>query len=411
MNKFKLVTLLGIRPDIIRMHKLIKLLDEGQDMYNYKHIFAHTGQHFDYELDEVFYRELGAIKPEVNFNVGRILKESGGPTTQPYQNSLVFQKLASYIEKQQPNAVMYLGDTNSVISSIIPARYQVPVIHIEGGGRSFDWRMPEEKNRIIIDHLSDMIYCYLPRYKDILLSEGIPDYRIKVVGNIIDDAIKSFLPVSEKSSILQKLQINKYSYALTTIHREENTQNKEELRAKINGLIQLSKDMPVVFPIMPRVKNALDRFELSQSLLESGVIQTKPLGFLDFLHLEKYAKVIVTDSGTVQEEALILGVPCLVTRLSTERPETIQAGATILANDNLYKNALKALKLKKDWDRTILNPYNTSPSEVVFQNLLTKIHLNFFKNSRSFQYIKSDPFVDDAYGNFIQLNSKTKNNI
>lgn len=410
MKKFKLVTLLGIRPDIIRMHKLIKLLDEGQKNNNYIHILAHTGQHFDYELDEVFYKELGVRKPDINFNIGKILKKSGGPTTHAYQIALLFQKLTEYIETERPDAIMYLGDTNSVISSIIPARYQIPIIHIEGGGRSFDWRMPEEKNRIIIDHLSDMIYCYLPRYKDILLSEGIPNYRVKVIGNIIDDALKSFLPKAEKSSILEKLQINKYSYALTTIHREENTANKDELTAKIHDLIRLAKDMPVVFPLMPRVRKALDKFGLSLILDTSNVVQTKPLGFLDFLHLEKYAKVIVTDSGTVQEEALILGVPCLVTRLSTERPETIQAGATILANDKLYENVQKALALKKNWDKTVLNPYKTSPSEIVLNDLMIKIKENFFQDSRTFQCIKTNPFVDEAYGNLFN-HSKTKTNI
>ncbi len=397
MKKFKLVTLLGIRPDIIRMHKLIKLLDKGQKEGNYQHIYAHTGQHFDYELDEVFYKELGVRKPDVNFHVGKILKESGGHATHPYQNSLLFQKLSTYIEEEKPDAIMYLGDTNSVISSIVPARYQVPVIHIEGGGRSFDWRMPEEKNRIIIDHLSDMIYCYLPRYQKILLSEGVPKFRIKVVGNIIDDAIKQFLPLSEKSAIIKRLGLQKYSYALVTIHREENTQDKKELKKKLEGLVRLSKDLPIVFPIMPRVKKLLDSFEFSYILHQSKIIQTKPQGFLDFLCLEKYAKVIITDSGTVQEEALILGIPCLVTRLSTERPETIQAGATILANDNVYENTLKALELKKNWNKTVLNPYHTSPSEVIFEDLIKKINSNFFKKSRTYNFIRDNPFVKEAY--------------
>ena len=402
-KKFKLVTLLGIRPDIIRMHKLIELLDEGQKKANYTHIFAHTGQHFDYELDEVFYRQLAVRKPDVNFHVGKILKEGGGHTTHVYQTGLLFQKLASYVEETKPDAIMYLGDTNSVISSIITARYRIPVIHIEGGGRSFDWRMPEEKDRIIIDHLSDMIYCYLPRYKNILLSEGIPEFRIKVVGNIIDDALKSFLPLSEKSAILEKLGVKKGFYALVTIHREENTEGKEELTKKVEGLVRLSKDLTIVFPVMPRVKRALDTFSLSVLLSRSNIIQTKPLGFLDFLHLEKYAKVIITDSGTVQEEALILGVPCLVTRLSTERPETIQAGATILANDDLYKNVLKALTLKRNWDRTALNPFNTSPSEVIFHDIISKMRSGFFQKSRGFNYIKADSFVKQAYGKFETL--------
>ncbi|MEK7543881.1 MAG: UDP-N-acetylglucosamine 2-epimerase (non-hydrolyzing) [Patescibacteria group bacterium] len=398
MKKFKLVTLLGIRPDIIRMHKLIKLLDEGQDKGNYEHIYAHTGQHFDYELDEIFYEQLGVRKPEENFHIGQVLKESGGPTTHPYQTALLFQKLSEFIERTHPDAIMYLGDTNSVISSVIPARYQVPVIHIEGGGRSFDWRMPEEKDRIIIDHLSDMIYCYLPRYKDILLSEGIPQYRIKVIGNIIDDAIKAFLPMAQASPILQTLNLKKSSYALVTIHREENTQSQEELKQKIEGLVKLSKDMPVVFPVMPRVKGKLEKFGLQTLFANTGVIQMKPLGFLEFLKLEQDARIIVSDSGTVQEEALILGVPCLITRLSTERPETIQTGATILSNDHLYENAVKAMNLPKTWDRTMLNPYKTSPSEVVFDDLMEKIESGFFSTSRNFESMKNNPFVLEAYG-------------
>lgn len=397
MKRFKLVTLLGIRPDIIRMHKLIKLLDEGQDKGNYEHIYAHTGQHFDYELDEVFYGQLGVRKPSENFRIGRTLKESGGATTHPYQTALLFQKLSEFIERIHPDAIMYLGDTNSVISSVIAARYQVPVIHIEGGGRSYDWRMPEEKDRIIIDHLSDMIYCYLPRYQNILISEGISKFRTKVIGNIIDDAIKSFLPLAELSPILQTLKLKKGAYALVTIHREENTQNREELKQKIEGLVKLSKDMPVVFPVMPRVKSYLEKFGLQTLLAHSGVIQTKPLGFLEFLKLEQYARVIVSDSGTVQEESLILGTPCLVTRRSTERPETIAAGATILANDHLYENAVKAMNLPKTWDRTILNPYKTSPSEVVFQDLTEKIESGLFSTSRSFEMIKNNPFVREAY--------------
>lgn len=396
-NPFKFATLLGIRPDIIRMHKLIKLLDKGQTDGGYEHIYVHTGQHFDYELDEVFYEQLEVRKPDVNFGVGKILKNSGSPTTHPYQMSLVFQKLSQYIEEARPDAIMYLGDTNSVISSIIPARYQIPVIHIEGGGRSYDWRMPEEKDRIIIDHLSDMIYCYLPRYQDILLSEGISKFRTKVIGNIIDDAIKSFLPKALCSSILQTLKLTKNSYALVTIHREENTENPLELKKKLDGLIKLSHDVPVVFPVMPRVQKYIEKYGFSSILDKSNIIQTKPLGFLDFLRLEQCARVIITDSGTVQEESLILGVPCLVTRLSTERPETIKAGATILSNDDLYKNSLLAMNIPRNWDKTILNPFHTSPSEVVFQDLIEKIESNFFKTSRNFESIKDNSFVREAF--------------
>ena len=397
MKKFKLVTLLGIRPDIIRMFKLIKLLDDNQEKYGYEHIFAHTGQHFDHELDGVFYEQLGVRKPDVNFNVGKILREGGGATTFEHQLGLSLKKLTEFIEAEKPDAIMYLGDTNSVISSLVPPRYQIPVIHIEGGGRSFDWRMPEEKARIIIDHMSDMIYSYLDRYKRILLSEGIADFRVKVIGNIICDAIEEFLPLAEKTLSHEKLGVKKGEYALVTIHREENTDFKEELTAKVLDLIKLSQEMPVVFPIMPRVKKNLEKFELQKLLDQSSIIQTKPLGFLDFLNLEQYAKLTITDSGTVQEESLILGVPCLTTRLSTERPETIEAGATILANDNLYENAKKAMALNKNWDKNVLNPEGGSPSQRVFDDLMEKIQSGFFKKSRQFEAIKDNKFVREAY--------------
>lgn len=390
--------MLGIRPDLIRMFKLIKLLDDGQKKYNYEHLFMHTGQHFDYELDEVFYKELGVRKPDFNMNVGKTLKERGRQTTHAYQTALLFERTAEMLEKYKPDAVMYLGDTNSVLSSVVVSRYGVPVIHIEAGGRSFDWRMPEEKNRIVIDHLSDVLYCYVPRYKDILVSEGVAQFRIKVIGNIIHDALDAFLPKAEKTNIMEKLKVKNCNYALVTLHREENTSTEAELAPKILDLIKLSQKMPVVFPVMPRVRANLEKFGLYQKLNASSIIQTKPLGFLEFLKLEKHAKLTISDSGTVQEESLILGVPCLITRLSTERPETIEAGATILANTNLYKNAFKAMGLEKNWDRYVLNPTKKSPSEVVFNDLMNKILHNFFKKSRDYSIISEDKFVQQAYG-------------
>ncbi|MDP2855928.1 MAG: UDP-N-acetylglucosamine 2-epimerase (non-hydrolyzing) [bacterium] len=396
MNKFRLITLLGIRPDLIRMHKLIRLLDEGQKEHNYEHIFVHSGQHFDYGLDEVFYKELGVRKPDINLNIGKILKKRG-KTNQAYQSALLFEKVDELMKKLKPDAVMYLGDTNTVTSSLVVAKNNIPVIHIEGGGRSFDWRMPEEKNRIIIDHLSDAIYCYLNRYKELLLAEGIEEFRIKVIGNIIVDALDSFLPLAEKSKILEKLGVRKGEYILCTLHREENVEDRDIFVSKIKDLIRLSQSLPVIFPVMPRVRIKFEKYRLVSALKHSKIILTKPLGFFDFLKLEKNARLIITDSGTVQEEALILGIPCLVSRRSTERPETIWAGATILSDENLYNNALKAMKMKTNWDRTVLNPQGDSPSGRVYNDLIEKIENDYFKKSRSFEILKRNVFVRKAY--------------
>lgn len=400
MKRFRLVTLLGIRPDIIRMFKLIALLDRHQSKFGYEHIFMHTGQHFDYELDGVFYKELGVRRPDYNFGVGKTLKERGGPTTHAYQTALLFERTAQMLEKFRPDAVMFLGDTNSVLASVVIARYGIPVIHIEAGGRSFDWRMPEEKNRTVIDHMSDLHYCYVERYRKILIHEGIDPFRIKVIGNIIHDAIDAFLPKAEKKTILQRLKLQPKQFALVTLHREENTGNAAALAPKILDLIRLSKEMQVVFPIMPRVCKNLERFGLTSKLNASSILQTKPLGFLEFLKLEKEARLTITDSGTVQEESLILGVPCLTTRLSTERPETIQAGATILANTKLYQNAKKAMQLKLGWNRWVLNPTRKCPSEVVMRDLADKMRSNYFKNSRTVKVRNARKLVLQAYGKF-----------
>ncbi len=397
MKKFRLITLLGIRPDLIRMHKLIRLLDEGQGKHNYEHIFVHSGQHFDYELDEVFYKELGVRRPDINLNIGKTLK-ARRKTTQAYQSALLFEKVSELIKKLKPDAVMYLGDTNTVTSSLVVAKNNIPVIHIEGGGRSYDWRMPEEKNRIVIDHLSDFLYVYLEHYKDILLKEGIPSFRIKVVGNIIVDALENFLPLTKEIKILEKLGVKKGEYILCTLHREENIEDKDIFVSKIKDLIRLSKKFSIIFPVMPRVKVKFKKYKLTPVLNKSKIIQTKPLGFLDFLKLEQNARLIITDSGTVQEEALILGMPCLVSRRSTERPETIWAGATIMSDENLYQNALKAMKMKTNWDRNVLNPRGGSPSERIYKDLISKIKSGYFKKSRSFERLRKNPSVKQAYG-------------
>jgi len=396
-KKFKLVTFLGIRPDLIRTRRLIGMLDHGQKQFGYEHVYVHSGQHFDYQLDGVFREQLDVRRPDLDLRIGKILRRAR-KTSHVHQAALLFTKTAAMLDTLRPDAVLYLGDTNTVTSALIVAKYGVPVIHIEGGGRSYDWRMPEEKNRILADHLSDVIYCYLQRYKNILLSEGVPSCRAVVVGNIIVDALHDFLPVAKQRPILQNLHLEAKQYALCTIHREENIEDRDILAAKLQGLRDLAKAMPVVFPVMPRVEARVRQFRL-EKLLEGGrIICTKPLGFLDFLKLESAARVIVTDSGTVQEEALILGIPCLVTRRSTERPETIAAGATILADDDLGANAHRALQMDTGWNRDALNPAGGSPSERIYQDLIDKMRSGFFAKSRTLEILRSNPFARQAYG-------------
>jgi UDP-N-acetylglucosamine 2-epimerase (non-hydrolysing) len=400
MKKFRLITLLGIRPDYIRMFKLIELLDKHKG--GIEHILVHSGQHYDPELFGNFLKEFEIREPDIDLGIGLTLKERG-VSNHVYQVALLNERVFDLIEKQRPDAIMYLGDTNTVLSSITVARCGVPVIHLEAGGRSFDWRMPEEKNRIVIDGLADAMYSYLERYKELLLARGIEEFRVKVIGNIVVDAIEGFARQIDKSNILNELKIKEKEFIVVTLHREENIVDKEILQNKISDIVKFGQDnkLPVVFPVMPRTEAALKNFGLEYLLDSDFVIKTKPLGFFDFSKLEKTARLIVTDSGTVQEDGLLFGTPCVVARRSTERPETIWIGATILegfeGKNTLYNKMQQAFELESNWDKTILNPEGGSPSERAYKDLIEKIENDYFKNSRSFETLKSNPFVRKAY--------------
>lgn len=401
MKKFRLLTLLGIRPDYIRMYKVIKLLDEQTKFVD--HIFVHSGQHYDPELFGNFIKGLEIRKPDFDLGIGLTLKKRG-VSNHAYQVALLSEKVFDLVEKVKPDAVMYLGDTNTVLSSITVARCGVPVIHLEAGGRSFDWRMPEEKNRVTIDHISDALYSYLPHYKDILVSEGIEPFRVKVIGNIIVDPIKDFAKRIDDSLVLKSLGVKNKSFILVTVHREENISNKEILTNKLRDIFRFAREnkLPVVFPLMPRTAVAVEKFKLSNILTDEIFIKTKPFGFFDFSKLERTARLVVSDSGTVQEETLIVGTPCVITRRSTERPETIAVGATILEGQEgkhaLYDKMCEAYVMKTNWDQNVLNPEGGSPSERVVADLITKVKDNYFVKSRSYDFLKHNLFVRQAYG-------------
>lgn len=400
MAKFKMLTLLGIRPDYIRMYKLIRLLDANQT--DVEHILVHSGQHYDPELFGNFLQEFNIRKPDHDLGIGLTLKERG-VSNHAYQVALLNERLYDLIEQIKPDAVMYLGDTNTVLSSVTVARCGIPVIHLEAGGRSFDWRMPEEKNRVVIDRLSDALYSYLDRYKELLVAEGIEGSRVTVIGNIIVDAVNEFMPQIDASDVLTRLGVTEKNFMLVTLHREENISNQEILTNKLNDIRQfaLNNNLPVVWPVMPRTAAAIEKFGLQQIIADPIFVQTKPLGFFDFLRLEKSARLIVSDSGTVQEEALLVGTPCVIARRSTERPETITAGATILEGfegpHTLLEKMTTAWEMPTTWDRNVLNPAGGSPSDRAYADLIAKIQSRFFQTSHDWEHIKGNPLARKAY--------------
>jgi UDP-N-acetylglucosamine 2-epimerase (non-hydrolysing) len=339
MKKIKIMSILGIRPDLIRMSKLIKLLDESSLI---EHIFVHTGQHYSENLDKIFYEQLGLRNPDLNLQVGK--------PNQTLANQLanLFVKTEDALNYYQPDYVILLGDTNTALASIIVARKNIKLIHIEAGMRSFDWRMPEEKNRIVADHLSDILYIYLNDYANNAILEGISPAKISVVGNPIVDIVNDWSDKIDSIDITNIVNNNSFMFA--TIHREENIENYDSLNSIIKSMEKISeiRNEELILTLMPRTKNALEKFSISYSKLKT----IEPVGFMECLALQKKASFIFTDSGTIQEESCILGTRCITLRNSTERPQAMECGAGILAGttvDSILSAFDKTESLSCSW--------------------------------------------------------------
>jgi UDP-N-acetylglucosamine 2-epimerase (non-hydrolysing) len=341
----KLMTTLGTRPDLIRMSEMIRIFDEDPEI---DHVLAHSGQHYSHNMDGIFFEQLGMRKPDMNFGLG-----SG---SHGEQGSQMLIKMEQAIEEQNPDICLFLGDTNTVLGAISAAKSDIPVVHIEAGMRSFDWRMPEEKNRVIVDKMADINYVYTHRYRENLLYEGFPGDRVIVVGNPIVDIVEKYSPLADNyRNEITKLGLTEGNFILVTIHRRENVDNPEILRGILDGIQQVGNnlDMPVYYPMSYRTAQSLKDYGIE---LPDNFITTEPIGFLEFLAFEKYAHIIISDSGTVQEESSILSVPTLVTRISTERPETIESGGCLLVgteSQDIVNGAREILDRPRDWQHLL----------------------------------------------------------
>lgn len=324
----KILTILGTRPEIIRLSEVIKKID----IYH-KQILVHTGQNFNYELDKIFFKNFNLRSPDF------YLKAKG---TFGQQLSKITTQLEKIIIAEKPDKFLVLGDTNSSLGAIIAKRMGIKIYHMEAGNRSFNPRSPEEINRRIIDHSSDVLLPYTRGSALNLINEGIKKKNIIVTGNPIYEIIIKNSKKINNSNILIKLNLKKKKYFVITLHREENVDQKEKLKSFINILNLISEkfDYKIVWPIHPRTEK---RLKIINIHLNKNVILVDPLGFFDFTKLEKNSKCIFTDSGTVQEEAAIFKVPCLIFREKTERPETIKSGSGKLVHNN-YSKIIKALK-------------------------------------------------------------------
>jgi len=330
------MSVFGTRPEIIRLSRIFNLLDN-----NFDHVMVNTSQNFTYELNNVFFDEMKIRKPDYDMKVN----------TKEYAKEVadVIVKAEKILKKEKPDILLILGDTNSGLSAI-PAAYQgIKIAHLEAGMRSYDPRMPEEKNRVMIDHLSTVLLPYTHYSRENLIRENIHPGKIFVVGNPIIEVIEHYMPKIEKSKILQKLKLKKNNYFLVTAHRSENVDNQKSLKNIFSGLEKIHKKFgkKIIYPIHPRTSSKMKNVKIP-----NGVELINPLGFFDFTYLEKNAFCLLTDSGTVPEESLYFKKPCVTIRESTERPEMIEAGSNILSGlkpEDILRSAESITMGKPDW--------------------------------------------------------------
>lgn len=317
MPQVKVVTLVGTRPEIIRLSRLIPKLDQHTN-----HLFIHTGQNSDPNLNEVFFRDLGLRKPDYYLNVDT--------TTMGSVMGDTLKKFEEILDKEQPDAVMILGDTNSAIGAIVAERKNVPVYHMEAGNRSFDRNVPEELNRKLIDHIASFNLPYNDYSARNLISEGIHPRFICVTGSPVREVFDFFKGKVDASLALDKLNLKRGGYFLVSVHRQENVDQKERLQQVIDSISAVSKKwgIPAIVSTHPRTKKRIEEFGIATG---KDIVLHDPFGYLDYNQLQLNAKCVISDSGTISEESFVMGFPAVSIRDSIERPESLDAGSIILS--------------------------------------------------------------------------------
>ena len=322
MNKLKVMTVVGTRPEIIRLSATIKLLDKYTNQ-----VFVHTGQNYDYELNEIFFDDLGLRKPDHFMNVSR---DSLGAAIGD-----IFKKTEEIIELEKPDALLVLGDTNSCLSAYMAKRKHIPIFHMEAGNRSFDFNVPEEINRRIIDHIADFNLVYTEHARRHLISEGLPHRRIYLTGSPMYEVLQQNMEKINSSGILTKLNLEEEGYFIVSVHREENVDNPENLKKILTILNKLAEQyqLPVVVSTHPRTRKrieALGQDSPNHPNAQTHIRFLKPFGFTDYVALQKNALCTISDSGTISEESAMLSFPAISMRQSMERPEAQDSGTIIL---------------------------------------------------------------------------------
>lgn len=316
MSRMKVMTVVGTRPEIIRLSRVITKLDANCD-----HVLVHTGQNYDYELNQVFFDDLGLRKPD------HFLEVAGGTASETIGRVII--QVDSVIERERPDAMLILGDTNSCLAVIAAKRRRIPVFHMEAGNRCFDQRVPEEINRRIVDHSADINLPYSDIAREYLLAEGLPADRIIKTGSPMFEVLEHYKPGIEASDALVRLNLTRDGYFLVSAHREENVDAVHQLTRLHESLNAIAEryDLPVLVSTHPRTRKRIEALNL---VFDKRVQLLKPFGFLDYNMLQKNARAVLSDSGTISEESSILGFPALNIREAHERPEAMEEGVVMM---------------------------------------------------------------------------------
>lgn len=356
------MSVVGTRPEIIRLSRVLAKLDE-----HCEHILVHTGQNYDFELNEVFFNDLGVRKPDYFLNAaGKNAAETIGR---------VIINVDDALEEIQPDAMLILGDTNSCLSAIPAKRRKVPIFHMEAGNRCFDQRVPEETNRRIVDHTADINLTYSSIARDYLLAEGLPADRVIKTGSPMFEVLNHYMPQIDNSDVLTRLELQKGQFFVVSAHREENVDSPKQLAklAKTLNAVAAHYDLPVIVSTHPRTRN---RIEEQGVKFHKNIQLLKPLGFHDYNHLQKMAKVVLSDSGTINEESSIMNFPALNLREAHERPEGMEEASVMMVGLCVERvmQALQVLESQPSGTERLLRPVYDYSMPNVSEKIVRIIH-------------------------------------
>lgn len=333
----KVILVAGARPNFMKVAPIYAEMNRRPD--EFEPMIVHTGQHYDAAMSDAFFDDLKMPRPDIYLGVGS--------ASHAVQTAMIMTEFEPVVLEHQPDWVVVVGDVNSTIAcALVCAKLGIRVAHIEAGLRSRDRTMPEEINRILTDSISDLLLTTSQDADENLAAEGIPAEKIRFVGNVMIDSLLEHIQISGSSTIREDIGLTENNYAVLTLHRPSNVDEQETFSGIADALIEIANKLPIVFPVHPRTRAKIEEFDLKDKLSSAGVMMVEPLGYLDFMRLYSGARLVLTDSGGLQEETTVLGIPCLTLRNNTERPITIEMGTNVLVGtdrDKIVDAAMKVL--------------------------------------------------------------------